>query len=237
MTGPRILVVEHQDSCPPGAMGGWLTEAGARLDVVRPAHGEAVPATLDGDALLVLGGEMSSTDDDRTPWLPATRELVRDAARRVRPVLGICLGHQIAALALGGEVRPHPQGQTVGMRRVEATGALTDDELLPDLGGTPVVQWNGDVVTRMPESGVVLAHNAAGDVLLARYAPSVWGVQGHPEAGREIVGRWAEKDLADGGLNDVDVPATLAEVGASEADVARAWRLAAERFVALAARD
>ena len=91
---PCVLVVQHQDDCPPALVGDWLTEAGADLDVRRPYAGDALPTDLTGHhAFVVLGGSMGAHDDDAHPWLSATKELIRDAVSRETPTLGICLGH------------------------------------------------------------------------------------------------------------------------------------------------
>ena len=97
-----LLVVQHQRTCPPGRFGDWLTDAGVELDVRRPDTGDSLPIDLSGhDGLLVLGGQMGCRDDEVAPWLPAVRQLITTAAKGATPTLGICLGHQMLALALG----------------------------------------------------------------------------------------------------------------------------------------
>lgn len=237
MSERRILVVEHQQSCPAGHVGDWLTGLGIRLEVVRPYLGEPVPGDLAADALLVLGGSMGATEDARAPWLPATRALIRSAADDARPVLGICLGHQLAAVALGGRVGRNPSGQTVGACDVVRDGTTVDDPVGSALPSTSAVpQWNDDIVLEPPRGSSAIAHNDRGDLLMARLAPSVWGIQGHPEAGVEIVTRWAEQDLADGGLTGAsaqDVPRLLAEISERGAEMRAAWRPVVTAFAAL----
>ena len=112
----RVLVVQHQDDCPPALVGDWLVEAGCVLDVRRPYAGDELPDDLaDHDAFLVLGGSMGAADDADHHWLAATKALIREAAEGGTPTLGICLGHQLAAVALGGEVTRNPQGQQLGL--------------------------------------------------------------------------------------------------------------------------
>lgn len=229
-----LLVVQHQETCPPGRVGGWLTDAGVELDVRHPYAGDALPGDLSGHAgLLVLGGQMGCRDDEVAPWLPQVRELIRTAAKGAVPTLGICLGHQLAALALGGDVDRSRAGRTVGMFTVDPAPALADDEVLGAVAGAPVVQWNDDIVTRLPSAATTLATNERGDLLLARLAPTVWGVQGHPEADRPIVARWAETDSDSPETADLDIPGVLGSIEAAQPAVDAAWRPAAAAFAAM----
>lgn len=229
-----LLVVQHQETCPPGRVGDWLSAARVTLDVRRPDLGEPLPEDLrDHDGLLVLGGQMGCRDDEVAPWLPAVRDLIASAAKGATPTLGICLGHQLAAVALGGEVGRNDAGRTVGMFTVDGGEALAEDEVLAAAAGAPVAQWNDDIVTELPSGATALAANERGDLLLARLAPSVWGVQGHPEADAEIVGRWAEKDLDSPEIADLDVPAVLASIEAAQPAVEAAWRPVVTTFARL----
>jgi GMP synthase (glutamine-hydrolysing) len=232
--GPRTLVVEHQASCPSALVGTWLEEVGAVLDVCRPWAGDALPDLASYDALLVLGGEMGANDDATVPWLTPLKELVREAAATRLPTLGICLGHQVIAVALGGEVRRNPLGQAVGVLPVGWTPDRADDPLTGGLTGARGIQWNNDVVTRAPAGTVVLAESAAGELQVARFAPGVWGVQLHPEADGLIVRAWAESDRADHLERGLDQDAVLAEVDAARAELDAAWRPLAHRFAELA---
>lgn len=228
-----LLVVQHQETCPPGRVGEWLAGEGVELDVRRPHLGEALPDDLSGHrGLLVLGGEMGCRDDAVAPWLPAVRDLIVTAATGATPTLGICLGHQLAAVALGGDVGRNPAGRTVGMVTVHPGPGLAADEVLAPAADAPVVQWNDDIVSRLPSGATSLAANDRGDLLLARLAPTVWGVQGHPEADRAIVTRWAEQDVDSPELADLDLPAVLAAIEEAQPTVDAAWRPVASAFAA-----
>ncbi len=229
----RILVVQHQDDCPPAMVGDWLTEAGCWLDVRRPDAGEPLPVDLAAhDGLLVLGGSMGAHDVAEHPWLVETKQLVREAARRDVPTLGICLGHQLVAVALGGRVSPNSRGQQLGLLPVGWTGQACRDDLMGDLVGTPVgVQWNDDLVTDLPTGTVVLAHTEHGELQAARFAPTVWGVQLHPEVDETILRAWAEEEPArhaEGVVEDV-----LRRVAAAREDLVDGWRPLAESFARL----
>lgn len=229
-----LLVIQHQTTCPPGRVGQWLTEAGVQLDVRRPYAGDELPQDLSGhDGLLVLGGEMNCRDDEVAPWLPAVRELIRTAAKGATPTLGICLGHQLAAVALGGEVAVNPRGRTVGVLSVDGHDSLGEDEVFAAAAGGPVAQWNNDIVTQLPEGAVALASNERGDLLLARLAPTVWGVQGHPEADLTIIAGWAVKDSGSPALAGIDLPTVLGDVKAAQPRVDETWRPVAQAFAAL----
>ena len=80
-----------------------------------------------------MGGAMGAHDDEKAPWLPAVRDLIRTAAAARVPTLGICLGHQLCAVALGGEIVVNPQGRQLGLLDVGWTAAAVDDELMGGL--------------------------------------------------------------------------------------------------------
>jgi GMP synthase (glutamine-hydrolysing) len=230
---PRVLVVQHEDDCPPAWVGDWLAEAGCALDVRRPYAGDPLPGDLqDHDALLVLGGAMGANDDDAHPWLAPTKQLVREAAARAVPTLGICLGHQLLAVALGGEAGPNPRGQQLGLLPVGWTDDAGRDDLTRGLVGTGYgVHWNDDVVLRAPEGTVVLARTPQGEVQVARFAPRAWGIQLHPEVDDRILASWAEDDrdrYDEGVLDDV-----LRRVAVVRDDLAAGWRPLAQAFAAL----
>ncbi len=232
----RVLVVQHEDDCPPAFVGDWLVEAGCSLDVRRPYAGDDLPLTLDGhDALLVLGGAMGAYDEDTHAWLTPTKELVREAAVQAVPTLGICLGHQLVAVALGGEAGRNPRGQQLGLLPVGWTDAAGQDDLTGSLVGTGFgVHWNDDIVLRSPEGTVTLARTPAGEQQVARFAPTVWGVQLHPEVDEVILETWAQDDrdrYDEGVLEEV-----LHQVAESRATLAAGWRPLAQAFAALPSR-
>ncbi len=238
MSSAPILVVEHQPDCPPEWMGEWLTDAGATLDVRRPYAGHRLPEDLSGHGgMLVLGGSMGADDDAAHPWLTEVKQLVRGAAERGTPTLGICLGHQLVAAAFGGKVVRNPRGQQVGVLDVGWQPAAREDPLLAGLPRpTPAVQWNNDVVSVLPVGAVLLARTPAGEVQAARFAPGVWGVQWHPEVGERVVRLWMEDDRDRAAERGVHLEAHVEEVAAATDALRRTWLGLADRFAALVAQ-
>jgi GMP synthase (glutamine-hydrolysing) len=237
MTVTRILVVEHEAQCPPAHLGTWLTEAGAELDVCRPWAGDELPAALTAyDGLMVLGGSMGADDDALHHWLAPVKQLLRDAVDTGLPTLGICLGHQLLAVALGGEVAPNAGGQQVGLFEVGWLPAAVDDELVAGFGPVRGVQWNSDVVVGLPDGAVALAETAEGELQLARFGHRAWGVQLHPEVDVPILTSWAAGDRDDHLERGIDQQAVLREIGDAHDELELAWRPLAGRFVELSGR-
>src|SRR5689334_4806069 len=215
-------------------MGEWLTEAGLVVHVRRPYAGDALPRDLRGHAgMVVLGGEMGAYDDAAHPWLTEVKDLCRTAVATGTPVLGICLGHQLLAVALGGEVARGPHGQQIGVLEVGWTPEAYDDPLLAPvaaLDDAPAVQWNNDVVTRLPDGATALARTPRGELQAARFGSAAWGVQWHPEAGVDIIRPWAVHDRDDAVERGVDVDAYVEDVAAAGDRLRRTWRVLAEAF-------
>ena len=236
MTSPTVLVIEHEDKCPPALLGGWLAETGCTLEVCRPYAGDEVPALDAYDALLILGGPMGAHDDEPHRWLAVVKRRVREARSAHLPTLGICLGHQLIAVALGGTVEKNRYGQQLGLLGVGWTGAAGTDELICPLA-TPRrgVQWNDDVVTALPDGATLLAATERGEIQAVRYGPAMWGVQLHPEVDVPVLVPWAESDRGSHEARGVDQDALLRDIGAARAELDDAWRPLATGFAALAA--
>lgn len=229
----EVLVVQHSASDPVGRLGTWLTGAGCRLTVVECHLGQPLPASLDGfDGLVVLGGEMGAYDDAVAPWLTDTKQLLHEAVSADLPTLGVCLGHQLLAVAAGGEVATGA-GPQQGLFDVALTSAGTVDPLFAALEGAAALHWNNDLVVAPPPGALVLARVGQGAQAI-RLGSSVYGVQFHPEVDVATVAQWAREDVDAGRASTQDVQSRLARLTAADGQLQQTWRRFTERFAAIA---
>jgi GMP synthase (glutamine-hydrolysing) len=196
-----VLVVEHQADAGPGLLAPALRGAGLAMRVWSPTSGEPLPDDLRGHAgLAILGGSMSAYDGAAFPYLEDVMELIRRALAADVPTLGICLGAQLAALALGGEVTRRPQGPRLGWIPATGTG---DDPLTAVLDGrSRLFCWHHDRYLAPPGAREILA-GWDGFRL-----GSVCALQTHPEVTPVEIHDWCRSPE---GVRE------LAEVGADEA--------------------
>ena len=188
----RLLVVQHEPSAPPGLLAPAAAATGVELQVVE-APGQPVPVTLDGaDGLVVLGGVMDADETHAYPHLARTMDLVRDAAARSAPTLGICLGAQLAAAALGGRAYQGPAGEELGWTKVELTEAGRGDPVTGALQEpAELFEWHHD--TFDPPPGATLLAGGAVYPSQAFRLGGVVAVQFHPEVDAPLLaGWWAE---------------------------------------------
>lgn len=200
----RALVVQHDPAEGLGHFQEWLPAAQLDVHPIHPYLGHRVPSSVEGDALIVLGGPMSCMDDDRATWLPAVRSLLRTAVDDGVPTLGICLGAQLLAAATGGYVERGAAGPELGLGSVQ----ITEDDDVLTAGTTPVVQWHFDAITSLPPGAVLLGSSDRYDVQAFRLGEVAWGLQFHVEATTDMVGEWANNEAA-----------ALHEMGRDAADV------------------
>jgi GMP synthase (glutamine-hydrolysing) len=180
--------------------------------------------------LIVLGGSMSATgDDDRHPWLPATRDLLRAAVDQRTPTLAVCLGHQLLVAACGGRVGRNPAGKQMGLLEVGLTHAARGERLFASVRqGGRSVQWNNDIALELPPDSVTLAETPDGVAQAIRVGEAAWGIQFHPEVDADMVAAWAADDRPRPGA-----PEAIEAIRSAARELEETWRPFAAAFVDL----
>ena len=228
------LVVTHTAAESAGTLAEWLPHAGVELDVVEPWNGDALPDRVTSDALIVMGGPQQAYDDTSAAWLRQTKELLRAATKGGLPVLGICLGGQLLAEAMGGRVAPGADGPELGARLISKRDAAGNDPIFSDIPLSPVVvQWHWDAITELPPGALLLAASPRYPYQAFRVGAKAYGLQFHIETPPEMVRSWADAD-ADGVLAaglDPDLVADRAIEVLPE--IEEVWRPFVDRFAAL----
>jgi GMP synthase-like glutamine amidotransferase len=187
----RFLVFQHVAVEHPGAFRDLWRRAGIVWDTVAFDRGDAIRPLDRYDALVVLGGPMDVWEEAEHPWLVAEKRAIRRwVAELGRPFLGICLGHQLLADALGGRVG-RARLPEVGLSEVTLTAEGRNDPLFAGFhDGMDVFQWHAAEVTAVPATARVLASSAACAVQALRFGRAAYGIQYHVELTAATVREW-----------------------------------------------
>src|SRR5436305_4492171 len=208
---------------------------GLDVHTVKPLTGQALPDHGQVGGAVVMGGPMNVDEVDVHPELASEREWLDEAMARDMPVLGICLGAQLLARALGAEVRAGT-GQELGYAPVEILDP--EDPLLGALApSTTVLHWHGDVFD-LPEDAEHLARSERTEVQAFRHG-NAWAVLFHPESDFALLEAWlAVPEMvhdACHALGDDGAAALPAQAEAAEADLLARTTPALEAFASLVA--
>ena len=183
-----MIIIQNDPRVPAGIYGDYLEEQGLNPRVLRLYAGTPLPPAGGIDAAIVLGGNMGVDDASTYPFLVPLGNFLREMAVADKPLLGICLGGQLLAAALGGRVTANLRGER-GMREVMLTAAGERDPLLE---GFPrrfaAFQWHNDSF-EVPAGAAHLATSERCPGQAFRYR-NAYGLQFHPEVNREIVAAW-----------------------------------------------
>jgi GMP synthase-like glutamine amidotransferase len=184
----RAHYLQHVAFEGPGSIEPWLAAAGYGITGTRLFESARLPAVNDVDLLVVMGGPMSVNDEDDFPWLAAEKRFIRDAIRSGKPVLGVCLGAQLIASALGARVYPNSEKE-IGwfpVRRVPSAGKPVFR--FPD--SADVFHWHGETFDLPPEA-ILLASSEGCAHQAFQLGRAVIGLQFHlestPDSVRDIV--------------------------------------------------
>ncbi|OGQ83902.1 MAG: hypothetical protein A3F90_12020 [Deltaproteobacteria bacterium RIFCSPLOWO2_12_FULL_60_19] len=187
----KVLIIQHVRAETPGTIGEILRAAHIPIKIVRLYDGQRVPDSLaDAGGLVVMGGPMGVYEQDRYPFLRCELRLIEQALKKEKPVLGVCLGSQLLAAALGAEVKPGKRKE-IGWHRVRLKQSAATDPLW---GGIPssftAYHWHGDVFA-LPRGAVSLASSDMARHQAFRYGKNAYGFLFHMEVTEKIIGEMA----------------------------------------------
>jgi GMP synthase (glutamine-hydrolysing) len=183
-----ILIVLHQEHSTSGRVGYALKNLGYELDVRRPRFGDALPATMhEHAAAVIFGGPMSANDGD--DFIRREIDWIAVPLRDDKPFLGICLGAQMCARALGGRVFVHPDGHAeIGYYPIRPTAAGL---ALVDSWPEQVYQWHREGFD-LPDDAELLAEGETFEVQAFRYKRA-YALQFHPDVTHAMMHRWTTR--------------------------------------------
>jgi GMP synthase-like glutamine amidotransferase len=184
---PHVCAIQHIACETPGLIAEVLAAQGVALETVRTFLGEPVPRVIDRyDGLIVIGGPMGVYEQDQHPFLTDEIHLLQDAVRRDVPVLGVCLGSQLLAAALGAPVTPGPRKE-IGWFPVTLSSQARERDpwrVLPRI--FTALHWHGDVFA-LPNGAVTLASSGLTTHQAFQYGPAAFGILFHLEITEAIL--------------------------------------------------
>lgn len=160
-----------------GSMGPWLRRRSANITSTRFFEPWTLPDVSSLDLIIAMGGPMSVNDEAELPWLVEEKQFIRAAIQQGIPVLGICLGAQLIASALGARVYPGKQRE-IGWFDIESVPHTSDAFVFPNT--TSVFHWHGETFD-LPAGAVHLARSAACEHQAFQVGSNVIGLQFHLE--------------------------------------------------------
>ena len=187
---PTVCVIQHIEVETPGLIAKALTAAGCQIKTILSHTGQPVPKNMTGlDGLVVMGGPPSVYEQDKFPYLRDELRLIESALAANKPILGVCLGSQLLAAALGARVYPGRQKE-IGWYPVTLTDDARQDVLLGELPDqfTPL-HWHGDIFD-LPKDAVALASSALTPLQAYRYGANAYGFLCHLEVTDRHVADW-----------------------------------------------
>lgn len=189
----KALVFQHVEHESPGLLGKTLSQNCFEIHTVNFGAGDSVPANPEDFSLLVvMGGPMSVYESDKYPYLAAETGFVREFIERGSAVMGICLGAQIMAAALGAKVFPG-NSKEIGWYDIELTGSAAADPVFSHFSRTEkVFQWHGDTF-ETPRGAANLAFSGNFPNQAFRYGNKAYALQFHLETDEAMVRDWLLK--------------------------------------------
>jgi GMP synthase-like glutamine amidotransferase len=188
----RALVLQHMDHDHPGRFLDFWAEDGIMPEFVRLFEGQEIPSLAPYDLMFVLGGAQDTWQEGEHAFLAAEKLAIREWVwDRAKPYFGVCLGHQLLATALGGEVATANVGE-VGVFDVRKTPDGSSSVLLEGVPDTmKVMQWHHAEVKRAPQGAVVLAKSDTTAVQSLAIDGHALSTQFHCEFTPQTVAGWS----------------------------------------------
>ncbi len=188
----RILVCQHVAHELLGTLNPLIKDHGFRIKYANFGRYPNEKQDLEGyDGLVILGGPMNVDETDKHPHLNHEIELIQSALTKNLPILGICLGAQLIAKALGAKVGRNPTKE-IGWYDLQVTDAGRSDPIFSHFGPTEkMFQWHGDTF-EMPKGAMHLARSPFCENQAFRYGENVYGLQFHMEVDEPMIHRWMQ---------------------------------------------
>jgi GMP synthase-like glutamine amidotransferase len=200
----RVFVFRHVPFEDLGLIRAPLEERGISIEyagLYRP--GAPLPDITQAAGLIFMGGPMSANDD--LPYLRQELKLIAQAIERRQPVLGVCLGAQLIARALGAKVYRNPVKE-IGWFEIHFTGAAARDPLFAGVGPSETVfHWHGETFD-LPPGAERLAYSEACRNQAFRAAAGVYGLQFHLEVTPAMIEDWCAQDANCGDVRELATP-------------------------------
>jgi GMP synthase-like glutamine amidotransferase len=170
-------ILQHVPFEDVGSIAGWLKSRKAESTYTRFFEDESLPPTDDPDLVVILGGPMSANDESTLPWLSAEKDYIREAFKRHIPMLGICLGAQLIASALGARVCRNAHKE-IGWHPVVSIPSHENAFQFPE--AFYAFHWHGETFD-LPEGATHLARTNGCPNQAFQMGDSIIGLQFHLE--------------------------------------------------------
>jgi len=189
----KVLVLQHAESENLGTIEDALKTGGAAFHYVRTFDGESIPHDADGSSgLIVMGGPMGVYETDRFPFLVQEMKLIEAFLQAQKPILGVCLGSQLLAAALGATVRKGRKKE-IGWFPIQLSAAGEQDALWADQPSRFVAyHWHGDIFD-LPKGAVALASSDITPVQSFRFGERAYGILFHLEVTERHIGKMLDE--------------------------------------------
>jgi GMP synthase (glutamine-hydrolysing) len=184
-----VLIIKHVEIEGPGLIEYYLNHKKAPYQVINLQNGNRFPKLDALRHIIILGGPMNVYEEDRYPFLREEDLFIKEAIQSGKSVLGICLGAQLIAKALGAQVLKAPVKE-IGWYDVSLTEEGGKDVLFSSLPGTfPVFQWHEDTF-EIPRGAKLMATSSPVTHQAFRYAENVYALQFHLEVTEGMIQEW-----------------------------------------------